>query len=239
MSVLSALSARLLGRRPAPARARGHARRALVPTADAGRLEDRQLLATNVLSHAAALVDRGGHVPGAQSQAPVSTTVSHAGQAGGITVRNHGSVPWGFRYASGDWYRVGNDRVRFIAMEVSGKFTTSDIMAKARSVVNSYKGRTQAWDDLWYARRLPTSGDTYLLVLWHNMDKNQMGWAAVKNSPQTWSVKTNDGLTYTPTNDQYVKKTYTVNGKRIDLDLKNPTNDHGWTSNDFFYGFGY
>ena len=147
------------------------------------------------------------------------------------------------------FYRIGpngGQRFHFYANKVSGTFTSSDITSKAKSIAATEKSNnkvTHVWDDRWYYRTLPTSGDTYLLCFWVDWDvsPNRIEWAAVKNSPSTWTVKTSDGRTVKPGNGDQVKVRFNVTGSNqtLDIDIFNPDNTGDWTSNDIWYGFGF
>jgi len=147
--------------------------------------------------------------------------------------------------AKDPYYMWGGDKFHFSATMQYGNFTYNDIAAKAKSVASSEKSansKSHVFDDLYYYWTLSTSGNSYLLLFWHDWTANRIEWAAVKNTPQYWYVMSSKSSTSTTlgTEQQYkVHFVVTSQNKSVDIDIYNPANTNGWTSNDIWYGFGY
>jgi hypothetical protein len=152
----------------------------------------------------------------------------------------------GPRYAGFPWYSIGDQRLKCVVKAISGAYDYNSINDAAKALIlQSYQGNwnSHIWDDAWLWYSLPDNQEKYFLFAWYNWDfsptQYQYGWMAVRNRPAYWEVRANDGSYVQPGNDSQVKKTYTTNGYRVDLDFYNPDNEGDWTPNDFWYGFGY
>jgi len=154
------------------------------------------------------------------------------------------------RYA-GQTYNAGDHQLRFIQATVRGiNFTVNELSAEARRIVNAARASnapTHVWDDNWYQKFVPENGSEYLLIIAHDLTAGRYSWVAVKNSPSKWTVMDNHGNISHPRNGENVKATRTFNGRRVDLDIRNPDNadrgfaDHGLLNSDedIYYSFGY
>ena len=134
-------------------------------------------------------------------------------------------------------YTMSTERVVFKRFFISSD-SRSDWDAQARSVADTCDG-TRVWDDKWYYYTLPDNETKNLMLLWRNIDRHEYGYVVIKNTPTLWLVYTNSGGPWTPGNGQQIKRTWTTDGKRIDIDVLNPKNESGWTANDIWVSFGY
>lgn len=134
-------------------------------------------------------------------------------------------------------YTLSTERVVFKVLFVTSD-NRSDWDAKAQEVGDTCDG-TRRWDDQWYYYTLPDDKTKNLMLLWRNIDRHEWGYVVVKNTPSVWLVYDNKGGPWTPKNGEQVKRTWHSDGKRIDIDVKNPENENGWTANDIWVSFGY
>lgn len=160
-----------------------------------------------------------------------ATPLTLALQAPAMAEYEHGPMN------KGGCYNVGNERVKFVAQEVYTN-VDGDLKRIAQSV-SSACNAAHVWDDKWYYWRLPDNRAKYLLLVWKNLNSGEYGYAFIQNTPQDWWYKTNSRGFATVPNGQQKKITWSTNGYRIDIDLKNPENRNGWTANDIWYSFGY
>jgi hypothetical protein len=105
--------------------------------------------------------------------------------------------------------------------------------------VSSRCDRTDLWDDNWYYWTLPDNRNKYLLLVWKNLNSGEYGYTFIQNTPETWWYKTNNSGFRSIPNGEQRKLTWSTNGTKIDIDIKNPENSNGWTANDIWYSFGY
>jgi hypothetical protein len=123
---------------------------------------------------------------------------------------------------------------------------TSRAWKTAKGAIRDRKP-THIWDDKWYYMTLPAgwnrgSTQKHLLMTATSLTKggevDSMAYAMIINTPSDWIVVSKT-KTYFVRSDKQVKLTSSFNGHRVDLDIKNPPNRNGWTSNDIWYSFGY
>lgn len=146
------------------------------------------------------------------------------------------SVPNGIPTTS-RCYTLSTERVVFKVLWVESD-NRSDWKAKAETVTNACDG-TRVWDDKWYWYFVPPDKTRNLMLVFRNIDTNEYGYVVVKNTPTVWLVYDNRGGPTVLANDRQFKKTWTLNGRRIDIDVKNPNNTGGWTANDIWVSFGF
>jgi hypothetical protein len=162
---------------------------------------------------------------------PGILTISMIMQAPAMAEYNHGSV------RRDGCYMIGDERVKFVSQVVN---TNSDGDLKTiASSVSSLCDKTDVWDDKWYYWTLPDNRNKYLLLSWKNLNSGEYGYVFIQNTPETWWYKTNSkGFKEIPNGEQR-KETWSTNGTKIDIDLKNPKNSGDWTPDDIWYSFGY
>lgn len=134
-------------------------------------------------------------------------------------------------------YTLSTERVIFKVLWVESD-NRSDWDTAANGVANTCEG-TRVWDDKWYWYFVPADQTKNLMLLWKNIDAAEYGYVVIKNTPSLWLVYTNTAGPFIVKNDEQLKRTWTSNGRRIDIDVKNPNNEGGWTSNDIWVSFGY
>lgn len=172
----------------------------------------------------------------ASAPTPVGTTVESQAAPGlsrqvlQATVRN--GIPTTSRC-----YTLTTERVVFKLLWVDSD-NRSDWKAKAETVEDTCDG-TRVWDDKWYWYRVPPDQTRNLMLVWRNIDTQEYGYVLIKNTPSVWLIYDNRRGPVVLANDQQFKKSWTVNGRRIDIDVKNPNNTGGWTSNDIWVSFGF
>jgi hypothetical protein len=143
----------------------------------------------------------------------------------------HGSIK------QGGCYNVGDEKVKFVSQIVYTNFDSE--LKQIASSVSAICDGTDVWDDKWYFWTLPDNRAKYLLLTWKNLNSGEYGYAFIQNTPQTWWYKTNSSGFQSIPNGVQRKQTWSTNGTKIDIDLKNPKNSNGWTANDIWYSFGY
>ena len=133
-------------------------------------------------------------------------------------------------------YKIGDERVKFVARVV-----TTNTDSQLKSILSSLPrscDSTHVWDDKWYSYTLPDDRPKYLLLMWKNITTGEGGYAFIQNTPKHWWYKTNNDGFKTLSNNDSAKLSWWSNGRRIDIDIKNPKNLGGWTPNDIWYSFG-
>ncbi len=135
-------------------------------------------------------------------------------------------------------------KIHFSMTRQFGEFTAGAVGRRLTAVREQEKNNGTAshvWDDKWYLRTLPVSGDEYVLLFCHEWLSGRTEWAAIKNTPSKWLVLGSDGKIRTPGNGQNVKFGYkfTTANEVVDIDIHNPDNKNGYSANDILYGFGY
>ncbi|MDB5101429.1 MAG: hypothetical protein JWM80_5850 [Cyanobacteria bacterium RYN_339] len=136
-----------------------------------------------------------------------------------------------------DCYRLRTQRVVFKVFRVLS-VDRADWDAQARAVTNDCIG-TRIWDDQWYYYTLDDSREVVQLLVWRNIDAHEYGYLAIRNTPSQWLVYTNAGGPWVVGNGQQIKRTWTSDQTRIDIDVKNPKNTGSWTANEIWASFGY
>ncbi len=149
----------------------------------------------------------------------------------GLTEYEHGAI------RQGGCYNIGDEQIKFVASIVDTNNDNS--LKRIASSVPTRCDDTHVWDDKWYYWTLPDNRNKYLLLTWKNITTGEYGYAFIHNTPQNWWYKTNESGYATIANNQQKKLTWSSNGHRIDIDIKNPENRNGWTANDIWYSFGY
>ena len=134
-------------------------------------------------------------------------------------------------------YPLTTERVVFKVYHVKSDYR-EDWDAQAKKVPETCDG-TRVWHDKWYWYYLPPKEVDNLMLVWRNIDRHEYGYVVVKNTPTVWLVYDNKGGPWTPGNDQQIKRTWHTDGRRIDIDVKNPKNESGWTANDIWVSFGF
>ena len=147
------------------------------------------------------------------------------------------TVDRGPRWSNGSTYRGGgSDRIKFVYLVTDGAKSDEEASAFVMREGSS-SGASHVWDDKWLYETVPPGGT--LILGWYNQTRDRYGWVNVLNG-NSWYWRTNDGNSGTcPDGGNKVPITFNSGGARIDIDLKNPRNGDGWTSNDLWYGFGY
>ncbi|HEY9854150.1 MAG TPA: hypothetical protein V6D05_00345 [Stenomitos sp.] len=174
--------------------------------------------------------------PTAQSAATAPDDLPYAAGTPSSTRHVQATIPQGIPTTS-RCYTLSTERVVFKVFFINSD-NRSDWDAKASSVGDTCDG-TRRWDDQWYYYTLPDNQTRNLMLLWRNIDRREYGYVVIKNTPSLWLVYSNSGGPWTPSNGQQIKRTWTSDGKRIDIDVLNPKNEGGWTANDIWVSFGY
>lgn len=134
-------------------------------------------------------------------------------------------------------YKIGDERVKFASQIV--ETADNDSLQRIASSISRDCDVTDAWDDKWYSWVLPDNRPKYLLLTWKNISNGEYGYALIRNTPNYWYVKTNSRGYQAIHNDSMEKYSWVSNGYTIHIDIKNPKNVNGWTSNHIWYSFGY
>lgn len=134
-------------------------------------------------------------------------------------------------------YTLSTERVIFKVLWVESD-NRSDWKAAASGIAKTCDG-TSVWDDKWYWYYVPPNETKNLMLVWKNIDAAEHGYVVIKNTPSLWLVYTNTAGPYVIKNNEQIKRTWTSNGRRIDIDIKNPNNEGSWTANDIWVSFGY
>jgi len=134
-------------------------------------------------------------------------------------------------------YNIGDERVKFVSQVVD---TNDDVSLKRiASSISRNCDITDRWDDKWYYWTLPGNRAKYLLLTWKNLNSGEYGYAFIHNTPDTWWFKSDKAGYQFIHNGSKKKITWTSNGYTIQIDIKNPKHENGWTGNDIWYSFGY
>jgi hypothetical protein len=136
-------------------------------------------------------------------------------------------------------YPLSTERAIFKLFRVKSD-DRNEWIRMAEGVADVCEG-TRAWDDKWYYYTLPDDKVDNLLLVWRNIDSHAYGYVAIKNTPNLWLVYSNtgNGGPWHIKNDEQLKFSWTTDGRRIDIDVKNPRNVDGWTANDIMVSFGF
>jgi hypothetical protein len=103
----------------------------------------------------------------------------------------------------------------------------------------------------WRWERLRENSPAVLTLIWHNVDTDESGWCAVKNTSDHWYVAS-DYHPWTTQKDFIQKQNpwggydktrmdfeWIINGNPIIIWFRNPHNENGWTKHDIWYQFHY
>jgi hypothetical protein len=138
------------------------------------------------------------------------------------------------------YYSVGDERVKFFFATVEPHdWQSKGELAELVKPLLNRKAKTHVWDDEWYWTSLPSNRNKVVLLVWWNYDAHELGWVAIKNTLEQWYVRSNDSPWTTVRGGRTQTYSWHTNGRKIDIDLKNPLNRHGWTEDDIWYSFGY
>jgi hypothetical protein len=135
-------------------------------------------------------------------------------------------------------YTLSTERVIFKVLRVTSD-NRSDWDKAAEAVPETCDNGSALWDDKWYNYNMPDDGSYNLMLMWLNIDKREYAYVVIKNTPTVWIVTDSEGIVSTPGNGAEVRKHYTSDGKKIDIDIRNPKNASPWTSNDIWVSFGF
>ena len=82
------------------------------------------------------------------------------------------------------------------------------------------------------------NSNNVFIISWHNMVNNDFGWTAIKNTKKHWYVASDRNAWTTQasyTRDENMYFRWQTNGTLIEIRLRNPKNENGWTSEDIWY----
>jgi hypothetical protein len=146
------------------------------------------------------------------------------------------SIPKGIPNTS-RCYTLTTERVVFKVLWVESD-ERSVWTQKALGIPNTCTG-TKVWDDKWYWYYVPPDRTRNLMLAWKNIDAGKAGFVLIKNTPTLWLIYTSSGGPFVVPNGERFKVPWTVNGRLIEIDVRNPKNEGGWTANDIWVSFGY
>ena len=148
---------------------------------------------------------------------------------------------YGPQYNSQDHYVFGGSRIRFWTG-----------FAFPRNWKNEYEIGQIARDHILHSNICHVSGitrwttipednsNTVFILAWYNLDNNDFGWTAVKNTRKHWYVASSQNPWTTQaryTRDENMYFRWQTNRVLITIKLRNPNNENGWTSKDIWYTF--
>ncbi|MDB5102094.1 MAG: hypothetical protein JWM80_6515 [Cyanobacteria bacterium RYN_339] len=139
---------------------------------------------------------------------------------------------------TGRCYTLTTERVVFKVYKLTSD-NRSDWNVQAQAVPNTCSEGSMLWDDKWYFYWLRPDIVDNLMLVWRNLDRREYGYVVIKNTPTTWLVYSSGGGPWVVKNNAMLRRTWHSDGKRIDIDVKNPNNTGGWGENDIWVSFGF
>lgn len=146
-----------------------------------------------------------------------------------------------------EYYSMSGDRVLLGVLRI-----TVDDWRDKREIdrqVQESGDMNYLWDDQWYFETMSDSRNDLLVLFWRNIDLGRVGWVAIKNTPNTWfytSDRRNADWTGIENGEKvniHWPRYYgscNTNGPDgcLSIDIKNPENTDGYTSDDILVSFG-
>ena len=158
------------------------------------------------------------------------------------------------------WYESGGERIKLIYRNVDLPWRGSPIPGGDRDAPDfgllnnaaltalDSNASCHAWDDRWYANRVARDNrpavdrdgnrQHLVMLIWWNLDREEYGWVAAINTPDTWQVRSSDDPWRELGNDTRRSYLFESHGIPIEIEITDPPNREGWGQDDIWYRFG-